>query len=181
MALVAAALVLAAGCSSSGHPSSSPPSSTTEAPGTTETPSTSTAAPTTNVPASTEAPAAHAFVHISPTPTVTGKSLSLAVVLDGQVPQLYEADGGPPISGTQQDLNTRVDFGDGTAPGGTDGGFVACRAGAPLVPIHMSWMDVPPSFAFDHDYARPGAYTVTFTVRVCGLGDVKKRIAVTIA
>lgn len=160
-------------------------------PTTTTVPPTSTSSTTTSSTTSTGPPPAGAFLDISATPTITGARLSLAVVVDGQVPQLYGGYDGQPISGTAQSRHVRIDFGDGSLIGGADGGDVTCRPGAPLVPIHESWTDAPPSSppippsrpigAWFHTYARPGTYDVTFSVLVCGLGDVKKQITVTIA
>jgi hypothetical protein len=88
------------------------------------------------------------------------------------VPQLYSDTDGHPIPGGEQDLNTRVDFGDGSPEGGSDGGGVSCRRTAPLVPIAMT-------FNLSHDYAKSGIYSVTFKVAVCQLGVVTRTTAVT--
>jgi len=93
------------------------------------------------------------------------------------VPRLSDAATGQPVTGPEQVLNTRVDYGDGSLPGGSDGGAVACKAGAPLVPLHMTWANAA---AFTHTYAKAGSYTVTVSVRVCGLGTVSRHMKVSV-
>ena len=56
--------------------------------------------------------------------------------------------------------------------GGSDGGDVSCKRGAPLVPIDIT-------FNWSHDYATSGTHVVTFKVAVCELGVVTKTTTVT--
>ena len=98
--------------------------------------------------------------------------VDLRVSVKGMVPQLYGGRDGRPVPGTDQNLNSRIDYGDGSPVSGSDGGDVSCRPGAPLVPIDMT-------FNWGHDYATRGAHTVTFKVLVCQLGEVTKTTTVT--
>jgi hypothetical protein len=109
------------------------------------------------------------------TPTVTADRLVMPVVVDGVVPQLYDGITGRAVTGEEQDLDVSVDYGDGSLPVGADGGSVECRGGAPLVPLHMAWRGPA---RFTHAYARSGLFTVTFSVRVCGLGTVTRHAEV---
>jgi len=87
------------------------------------------------------------------------------------VPQLYADAHNRPIEGGEQNLYARIDYGDGSAIEGSDGGGVHCMPGAPLVPIRMT-------FNWSHDYAAGGTHTVTFKVAVCELGVVTKTTSV---
>jgi len=117
------------------------------------------------------------YVEISLTPTVTGSDLRLAVQLRGMVPEPYDDASGQPLANNGQAvLKTRLNFGDGSPPTGSDGGAVHCLEGAALAPVDMTWSY---EGAFAHTYAAPGTYTATFTVSVCGLGDVSRAAEVT--
>ena len=165
------AIVAMAGCSSSTHagpaPSTSrPAASTTSAPTSSGTTATNAETPTT-----TPRPR----VAIAATPTVSANEVALRVVVDGVVPRLSDGMTGQPVTGEEQVFNTRVDYGDGSPPSGSDGGSVVCRDDAPLVPLHMAWSGPA---KFTHAYANPGPYTVTISVSVCGLGTVIRHVEV---
>jgi hypothetical protein len=169
--LVLVAIIAMVGCSSSKR--SDPGASTSRPPMSKASTTTSNGVTTTNgeTPTTTLRPR----VDIAATPTVTAKEVDLQVVVDGVVPQLYDRITGRPVTGEEQVLNTRIDYGDGSPPVGSDGGSVVCRDGAPLVPLHMAWRG---QASLTHAYGKPGRYTVTFSVRVCGLGTVTRHAEV---
>lgn len=165
------AIIAMAGCSSSERAG---PAASTSRPGAPKASTSTSSGPTTT---KEEAPTTtpRARVAIAATPAVTADQLALQVVVDGVVPRLSDGITGKPVTGEEQVLNTRVDYGDGSPPSGSDGGSVVCRNGAPLVPLHMAWRGPA---RLTHAYANPGRYTVTFSVRVCGLGTVSRHVEV---
>jgi hypothetical protein len=93
--------------------------------------------------------------------------VTITATATGQVPALVEAPPatGPVITGTPDQglLATRLAWGDG-ATDGSDPGGEGCRADAPLVPL-----DVGP-LRYQHHYAQPGTYTITYLLFTCAPG-----------
>jgi len=171
---VLAGALLGAACSS-GRGSSSP----TTAPSATATTTVATvAAPSTTrltamtVGTSARPPGPYVDITLLRTNAYGVQHVDLRVSVKGMVPRLISDTDGQPVAGTQQNLYTRIDYGDQSPVEGSDGGGVSCRSGAPLVPIDMT-------FNWSHDYSSSGAHTVTFKVAVCQLGVVTKTTTVT--
>lgn len=114
---------------------------------------------------------AHLTVQVTRTSPTGARNISFRALVLGDVPQLYDAQTGKPIPASAMEVNgTRVDWGDGSSPGGSDGGAIACHPHAKLVPLTQT-------FTESHTYSRPGTYTVRFSTSACApVGQVSRTI-----
>ncbi|TDD63415.1 hypothetical protein E1263_00230 [Kribbella antibiotica] len=126
--------------------------------------STPTVAPTTtpSVPAKVGA-------EVTLAPVVKGRVMTLKVTVAGTIVVPLGADDQQPLPvGTgfvDLSLGSDYSFGDGSEPGGADGGGVTCQGAKKQ---HTGTQTYEP--ADPHTYAKAGTYTFTYKIDFCGGG-----------
>ncbi|MGN6243746.1 MAG: hypothetical protein ACTHQ3_08735 [Motilibacteraceae bacterium] len=155
-------------------PTAVSPSATVSPTSPSSAPSASASLPVRRPPA---APVPSLDVELAVQPGSTASSVRLTARVHGQVPELYDGLTGKPLGAANvEPTGTRIDWGDGSMPGGSDGGDVVCRAAAPLVPLDETFGQ-----GLEHTYPRPGTYTVTFTATACPpVGGVSRTAQITV-
>lgn len=124
--------------------------------------------------AATDGPAAPSG-SIAVKTSVTGNTLTYTLSVWGNQSQFVDSLG---VAFWSPEAEfTRIDFGDGTTPIGSDGGDEHCRPGTPTKPFTLTMPTMR------HTYAKPGTYTLTARSAYCGAnGDtpLMKKYTVTI-
>ena len=104
-------------------------------------------------------------VNLVRTSPAGARDVTVTATVTGTVPQEWSPQDNQFLQlATGSTRFTRINWGDGTTPGGSDGGIVSCRAGAPLVTLQETFHE-------SHTYAAPGSYTVTFVTATCPQGQ----------
>jgi hypothetical protein len=153
-------------------------------------PITTTATPTTTTVTTTPAPAdpsaataaaggggdsgVRLEVVLTRTSAAGSRTVTVTATTRGLVHQYVNAAGTVLPAATAAVRGTRVTWGDGSAPASSAAGDAQCSATTRLVPVHET-------ITHKHAYARPGHYTITFTVGACApLHDISRTLAVTV-
>ena len=116
-------------------------------------------------------------VHVSLTPTVQGRVVTMKVTLSRTALVPADAETGKPLSTSGPDFldllgGTQYYFGDG-AESGSDSGAVRCQSGAERITKHQTYTlrdatAADASIASTHTYAKAGTYNFKYTIRYCG-------------
>ncbi|GAA0592479.1 hypothetical protein HPO96_05660 [Kribbella sandramycini] len=119
-----------------------------------------TSAPATSTPAPGKA-------EVTLTPTLKGRVLTMKITVAGTVLVPLGAEDKKPLPEdtglVDLSLGSDYNFGDGTQPGGADGGSVVCEGATKQKTSTETYEPADP-----HTYAKPGTYTFTYNIRFCG-------------
>lgn len=121
-------------------------------------------APATSAPASTPAKIG---AEVTLSPALKGRTLTMKVTVAGTVVVPLGGDDHKPLPDDTSfiDLGLGADytFGDGSEPGGSDGGAVTCEGATKQKTGTQTYEPASP-----HTFAKPGTYTFTYKIKYCG-------------
>ena len=100
-------------------------------------------------------------------PVIKGRTLTMKVTVAGTAIVPLDAEGRKPLpadtSFVDLGLGAEYTFGDGSEPGGSDGGAVTCEGATQQKTGTQTYEPASP-----HTYAKPGTYTFTYKISYCG-------------
>jgi len=100
-------------------------------------------------------------------PVVKGRVLTMKVTVAGTVVVPLGGEDRKPLpedtSFVDLGLGAEYTFGDGSEPGGSDGGAVTCEGATKQKTGTQTYEPASP-----HTYAKPGTYTFTYKISYCG-------------
>ncbi|MFC0623402.1 hypothetical protein [Kribbella deserti] len=111
--------------------------------------------------------AAKAGAEVTLTPVLKGRVLTMKVTVAGTVLVPVGAEDRKPLpddtSFVDLSLGSDYTFGDGSEPGGADGGGVVCEGATKPKTGSQTYEPADP-----HTFAKPGTYTFTYNISFCG-------------
>ncbi len=130
------------------------------------TPAAGSSAPTTPSASSASTPA-KVGAEVTLSPVLKGRTLTMKVTVAGTAVVPLDAEGRKPLpadtSFVDLGLGAEYTFGDGSEPGGSDGGAVTCEGATQQKTGTQTYEPTSP-----HTYAKAGTYTFTYKIRYCG-------------